>query len=42
MRILLIEDDTSVADFIVRGFREAGHTIDHAADGARRVSAVRW
>ncbi len=33
MRILLIEDDSSVADFIVRGFREGGHTIDHAADG---------
>jgi len=33
MRILLIEDDSSVADFITRGFREAGHTIDHAADG---------
>jgi len=33
MRILLIEDDSSVADFIVRGFKEAGHTIDHADDG---------
>ncbi|MFW2405388.1 MAG: response regulator transcription factor [Gammaproteobacteria bacterium] len=33
MRILLIEDDAGVAEFIVRGFREAGHTIDHAADG---------
>ena len=33
MRILLIEDDSSVAEFIVRGFREGGHTIDHAADG---------
>jgi two-component system OmpR family response regulator len=33
MRILLIEDDKSVADFILRGFREAGHTIDHSADG---------
>ena len=33
MRILLIEDDSSVADFIVRGFREGGHAIDHAADG---------
>ncbi|MFQ5634153.1 MAG: response regulator transcription factor [Gammaproteobacteria bacterium] len=33
MRILLIEDDNTVADFIVRGFREGGHTIDHAADG---------
>lgn len=33
MRILLIEDDHSVADFILRGFREAGHTIDHADNG---------
>ena len=33
MRILLIEDDSSVADFIVRGFKEAGHTIDHADNG---------
>jgi two-component system OmpR family response regulator len=33
MKILLIEDDSSVADFIVRGFREAGHNIDHADDG---------
>jgi len=33
MRILLIEDDSSVADFIVRGFREGGHTIDHADNG---------
>jgi two-component system OmpR family response regulator len=33
MRILLIEDDNSVADFIVRGFKEAGHTIDHADNG---------
>lgn len=33
MRLLLIEDDQSVADFIVRGFKEAGHTIDHADNG---------
>ncbi len=33
MRILLIEDDNSVADFIVRGFKEAGHAIDHADNG---------
>jgi len=33
MKILLIEDDSGVADFIVRGFREAGHNIDHADDG---------
>lgn len=33
MKILLIEDDSGVTDFIVRGFREAGHNIDHAANG---------
>jgi two-component system OmpR family response regulator len=33
MRILLIEDDHSVAEFILRGFREAGHTIDHSDNG---------
>jgi two-component system OmpR family response regulator len=33
MKILLIEDDSGVSDFIVRGFREAGHNIDHADNG---------
>ena len=33
MRILLIEDDQSVAEFILRGFREAGHTLDHSDNG---------
>jgi two-component system, OmpR family, response regulator len=33
MRILVIEDDTGVADFVVSGLREAGHTVEHAADG---------
>ncbi len=33
MRILLIEDDQIIADFIQKGMREAGFTIDHMADG---------
>ncbi|MGI9285401.1 MAG: response regulator [Pseudomonadales bacterium] len=33
MRILLIEDDSTIADFIQRGMKEAGFTVDHAADG---------
>ncbi len=33
MRILLIEDDATIAHFIRRGMQEAGFTIDHAADG---------
>lgn len=33
MRILLIEDDQMIADFIVKGLREAGFCIDHVANG---------
>jgi two-component system OmpR family response regulator len=33
MRALLIEDDTTIGEFIVRGLREAGFTVDHATDG---------
>jgi two-component system OmpR family response regulator len=33
MRILVIEDDAGVASFIIGGLREAGHTVDHSADG---------
>lgn len=33
MRVLLIEDDTSVADYITKGLKQSGYTVDHAADG---------
>lgn len=33
MRILLIEDDNSVADYIIKGLMQSGYTVDHAADG---------
>lgn len=33
MRLLLIEDDATHAQFVVDGLREAGHNIDHAKDG---------
>ena len=33
MRILLIEDDQMIADFIVKGLREAGFCVDHEANG---------
>jgi two-component system OmpR family response regulator len=33
MRVLLIEDDAEQARFAVKGLREAGHTVDHAASG---------
>ena len=33
MRILVIEDDTSVADYIRKGLDELGYTVDLARDG---------
>lgn len=33
MRLLIIEDDTDAAEYIVRAFREVGHIADHVADG---------
>lgn len=33
MKILLIEDDLVLANFIQKGMKEAGFTIDHATDG---------
>lgn len=33
MRLLVVEDDADIAGFLCRGLREAGHTVDHAADG---------
>jgi two-component system OmpR family response regulator len=33
MRILVVEDDKDVAGFVVRGLKEAGHTVEHAANG---------
>jgi len=33
MRILLIEDDQIIANFIVKGLEESGYCVDHAADG---------
>ena len=33
MRLLVIEDDADTAAYLVKGLREAGHTVDHAANG---------
>lgn len=33
MRLLLIEDDLKIADFVIKGFKEAGFVVDHAIDG---------
>ncbi len=33
MRLLLIEDDKEVASYIIKGFQESGHVIDHSDNG---------
>ena len=33
MRLLVIEDDNKIAEFVCKGFREAGFAVDHADDG---------
>ncbi|NBG95397.1 response regulator [Pyruvatibacter mobilis] len=33
MRVLVVEDDVEAAAYIVKGLRESGHVVDHAANG---------
>jgi len=33
MRILIVEDDPHIADFVQQGLEEAGYAVDHTADG---------
>ena len=33
MKLLLVEDNERVSRFVVKGLREAGHTIDHVENG---------
>ena len=40
-RVLLVEDELAVADFVVRGLREAGFVVDHAADRPGGLNALR-
>lgn len=33
MRVLVVEDDSQVAAYLVKGLKEQGYNVDHAADG---------
>jgi two-component system OmpR family response regulator len=35
MRVLVVEDDPAIASFLVKGLREAGFALDHAASGGQ-------
>ena len=45
IRVLLVEDEPAIADFLVRGLREEGFTVEHAADGTEgdhRLRTESW
>lgn len=41
MRVLLVEDDQTIAAFVAKGLKEAGFTVDHAADGITGLGLAR-
>ena len=42
-RVLVVEDEANIADYLVTGLREEGYTVEHAAEGdvGRRSPAGR-
>lgn len=40
-RILIVEDEAELADFVVRGLREEGYTVEHVSDGALACDTMR-
>ncbi len=41
MRLLLVEDDSVIADGLIRSLRAAGHAVDHATDGSAADEALK-
>jgi len=40
MRILVLEDDSEAAAYLIKGLKESGHVSDHAADGEEGLEMV--
>ena len=40
MRILVIEDEKRIADFVARGLESAGYAVDSAGDGATSLEMM--
>lgn len=40
MKILLVEDDSRTAQFIIKGLKQAGYVVEHFSDGKSALSAV--
>jgi DNA-binding response OmpR family regulator len=41
IRLLVVEDEAAIADFLVRGLREEGFTVEHAANGEDALHAMK-
>ncbi|MDR3632591.1 MAG: response regulator transcription factor [Isosphaeraceae bacterium] len=41
IRVLMIEDEANIADYLVRGLREEGFAVEHVADGIAAAHALR-
>lgn len=41
MRVLIVEDDTKIASFVVKGLKENGFAVDHASDGEKGLALAR-
>ncbi|MFB6240521.1 MAG: response regulator transcription factor [Gemmatimonadota bacterium] len=40
LHVLVVEDEPRVAEFVQKGLREEGHTVDHAASGVDAVALI--
>jgi two-component system copper resistance phosphate regulon response regulator CusR len=40
MKILLIEDEIKIAEFVVNGLTQAGYQVDHAQDGLAGLNLI--
>ena len=40
MRVLVVEDDSKIASFVVRGLKQAGFAVDHASDGDTGLALI--
>jgi two-component system OmpR family response regulator len=40
MKILLIEDEAKIAEFVIKGLQQAGYQVDHVGDGASGLALI--
>lgn len=38
MKVLLVEDEARIADFVMQGFAAAGHQVSHSSDGEQALA----